>query len=69
MTKTINIKGMMCSHCEATVKKALESLPQVSQAVVSHENGTAVITLEAEVADEVLTKTVEDKDFEVVGIE
>lgn len=69
MTKTINIKGMMCSHCEATVKKALESLPQVSQAVVSHENGTAVITLEAEIADEVLTKTVEDKDFEVVGIE
>lgn len=69
MTKTMNIKGMMCGHCEATVKKALEALPEVASAEVSHENGTAVVTLEKEIADDVLKKTVEDKDYEVVGIE
>lgn len=68
MTKTMNIKGMMCGHCEAAVKKALESLPEVASAEVSHEKGTAVVTLEKEIADDVLKKTVEDKDYEVVEI-
>nr|WP_300654099.1 heavy metal translocating P-type ATPase [uncultured Anaerobutyricum sp.] len=68
MTKTMNIKGMMCGHCEAAVKKALEALPEVASAEVSHEKGTAVITLEKEIADDVLKKTVEDKDYEVVEI-
>lgn len=68
MTKTMNIKGMMCGHCEATVKKALEALPEVASAEVSHEKGTAVVTLEKEIADDVLKKTVEDKDYEVVEI-
>ena len=68
MTKTMNIKGMMCGHCEATVKKALEALPEVASAEVSHEKGTAVVTLEKEIADDVLKKIVEDKDYEVVEI-
>ena len=68
MTKTMNIKGMMCGHCEAAVKKALEALPEVPSAEVSHEKGTAVVTLEKEIADDVLKKTVEDKDYEVVEI-
>lgn len=68
MEKTMEIKGMMCGHCEAAVKKALEELPEVKLADVSHEKGTAVVTLQAEVADEVLKKTVEDKDYEVVSI-
>ena len=68
MTKTMNIKGMMCGHCEAAVKKALEALPEVASAEVSHEKGTAVVTLEKEIADDVLKKTVEDKDYEVVEI-
>ena len=68
MTKTMNIKGMMCGHCEAAVKKALEALPEVDSAEVSHEKGTAVVTLEKEIADDVLKKTVEDKDYEVVEI-
>lgn len=68
MTKTMNIKGMMCGHCEAAVKKALEALPEVVSAEVSHEKGTAVVTLEKEIADEILKKTVEDKDYEVVEI-
>ncbi|MCM1175882.1 MAG: heavy metal translocating P-type ATPase [Blautia sp.] len=68
MEKTIEIKGMMCGHCEATVKKALEALPEVEQVQVSHEKGTAVVTLSAEVADDVLRKTVEEKDYEVVSI-
>lgn len=68
MTKTMNIKGMMCGHCEAAVKKALEALPEVAFAEVSHEKGTAVVTLEKEIADDVLKKTVEDKDYEVVEI-
>ena len=69
MKKTIRIEGMMCGHCEATVKKALEALPQVDAAEVSHTAGTAVVTLNADVADDVLTKAVEDKDYKVTGIE
>ena len=69
MTKTMKIEGMMCGHCEATVKKALEALPEVESAEVSHEAGTAVVTLNADLADDVLKKTVEDKDYNVVGIE
>ena len=69
MTKTIKIEGMMCGHCEATVKKALEALDQVDTAEVSHEAGTAVVTLNSDVSDDVLKKTVEDKDYKVVGIE
>ncbi len=69
MTKTIKIEGMMCGHCEATVKKALEALEQVDSAVVSHEAGTAVITLNGDVDDAVLKETVEAKDYTVTGIE
>lgn len=69
MTKTMKIEGMMCGHCEARVKKCLEALPQVDEAAVSHEAGTAVLTLNAEVADDVLKKTVEDQDYQVLGIE
>ena len=68
MEKTISIEGMMCGHCEATVKKALEALEGVSSAEVSHDKGTAVVILEKDVADDVLTKAVEDKDFKVTGI-
>ena len=69
MTKTMKINGMMCGHCEATVKKALESLDQVTEAAVSHEAGTAVVTLSADIADDVLKQTVEAKDYEVTSIE
>ena len=69
MTKTIKIEGMMCPHCEATVKKALEALPQVDLAEVSHEAGTAVVTLNADVSDDVLKKAVEARDYTVTGIE
>ena len=69
MTKTMKIEGMMCGHCEAAVKKALEALPQVDEAVVSHETGTAELTLNAEIADDVLKKTVEDKDYTVTSVE
>ena len=68
MEKTMEIRGMMCGHCEAAVKKALEALPQVDEAVVSHEKGTAVVKLNAEIADETLKKTVEDKDYQVVSV-
>ena len=68
MKKTIQIEGMMCGHCEATVKKALEALPQVDSAEVSHTAGTAVVTLNAEVEDAVLTQAVEAKDYKVTGI-
>lgn len=68
MEKTMEIKGMMCGHCEATVKKALEALPEVKEAVVSHEKGNAVVILQTEIADEMLKKTVEDHDYEVVSI-
>ena len=69
MEKTLKIEGMMCVHCEARVKKALEALPQVEQAAVSHEAGTAVVTLKSDVSDEVLKKTVEDQDYTVTGIQ
>ena len=69
MTKTIKIEGMMCPHCEATVKKALEALGQVDLAEVSHEAGTAVVTLNADVSDDVLKKAVEARDYTVTGIE
>ena len=69
MKKTIKIEGMMCGHCEATVRKALEALPQVDAAQVSHTAGTAVVTLNAGVADDVLTQAVEAKDYKVTGIE
>lgn len=69
MTKTITIEGMMCGHCEASVKKALEELDGVTEAVVSHEKGTAVVTLSNEISDDVLKKAVEDKDYTVKGIE
>ena len=69
MKKIMHIEGMMCGHCEAAVKKALEALPQVDEAVVSHEAGTAELTLNAEIADAVLKKTVEDKDYTVTSVE
>ena len=69
MKKTISIEGMMCGHCEASVKKALEALDGVTSAEVSHDKGTAVVELEKDVANDVLTKAVEDKDFKVTGIE
>lgn len=69
MTKTVHIEGMMCAHCEATVKKALEALDGVQSAAVSHEAGTAVVTLSADVADDVLKEAVEAKDYTVTGIE
>lgn len=68
MKKIMHIEGMMCGHCEAAVKKALEALPQVDEAVVSHEAGTAELTLNAEIADDVLKKTVEDKDYTVTSV-
>ena len=68
MTKTIGIEGMMCGHCEMTVKKALEAIEGVSEAVVSHEKGNAVVTLSADVNDDVLKKAVEDKDYKVTSI-
>ena len=69
MKKTLTVEGMMCPHCEARVKKALEALPQVDKAVVSHEAGTAIVTLNAEVEDEVLKKAVEAQDYPVTGIQ
>ena len=69
MKKTLHVEGMMCGHCEARVKKALEALPAVDEAVVSHESGTAVVTLNAEVADADLKKAVEDQDYKVTGID
>ena len=69
MTKTMKIEGMMCGHCESAVKKALEALEQVDTAEVSHEAGTAVVTLNSEISNEVLKKTVEDKDYTVTAIE
>ena len=68
MTKTIKINGMMCAHCEAAVKKALEAVENVAEAKVSHETGETVVTLDADVADEVLKKAVEDKEYEVTDI-
>ena len=68
MEKTMEIKGMMCGHCEATVKKALESIPQVTEAIVSHENGTAVVKLSEDISSDVLKETVEAKDYEVTSV-
>ena len=69
MTKTMKIEGMMCGHCEARVKKVLEALAEVDSAEVSHEAGTAVVTLNSDVSDEVLKKTVEDQDYKVTSIQ
>ena len=69
MEKIMNIEGMMCGHCEARVKKCLENLPEVKEAVVSHEKGTAVVALSGEISDDVLKKTVEDQDYKVTGIQ
>ena len=67
MEKTLKIDGMMCAHCEARVKKALEALPEVASAEVSHERGTAVVTLNGEISDETLKKAVEDQGYQVIG--
>ena len=69
MNKTMKIEGMMCGHCEAAVKKALEAIEGVDTAEVSHEKGTAVVTLNADVSDDTLKKVVEDKDYKVTEIE
>lgn len=69
MTKTMKIEGMMCQHCEARVKKTLEAIPGVAAAEVSHEAGTAIVTLNTEVSDADLKKAVEDQDYKVTGIE
>lgn len=69
MTKTMEIEGMMCGHCEARVKKALEAVAGVSEAVVSHETGTAVVTLSEAVSDDVLKKAVEDQDYKVISVQ
>ena len=69
MKKTLKVEGMMCGHCEARVKKALEALPEVDEAVVSHEAGTAIVTLNTEVADDVLKNAVEAQDYKVTGIQ
>ena len=69
MIRTMKIEGMMCGHCEARVKKCLEQLPEVEEALVSHETGTAVVTLRAEVPDDMLRKIVEEQDYKVLGIE
>ncbi len=67
MEKTLKIEGMMCPHCEASVKKALEALEGVKEATASHEAGTAVVTLTGEVTDEALKKAVEEQGYKVTG--
>ena len=69
MEKTMKINGMMCGHCEATVKKTLEALDEVQEAVVSHKAGTAVVKLNAQIEDARLKEVVEAKDYEVVSVE
>ena len=69
MEKTMKINGMMCGHCEARVKKTLEKIEGVAEAKVSYKEGTAILTLSAPVADEVLKQAIEDQDYEVLGIE
>ena len=69
MTKTLKIEGMMCGHCEARVKKCLEALEQVTQAQVSHEAGTAVVSLSADISSEALAKAVEEQDYKVLAVE
>ena len=68
MTKTLKVEGMMCEHCEARVRKALEKLDGVEAAVADHNKGTAVVTLRSDVADDLLKKAVEDQDYTVLGI-
>ena len=69
MEKTMKIEGMMCGHCEARVKKTLEALPEVLEAVVSHEAGTAIVKLKEEISNETLKKTVEEQDYTVTSVE
>ena len=69
MKETVKIEGMMCGHCEARVKKALEALDAVSEAAVSHESGTAVVTLSSDISDEKLKETVEAEDYKVTSIQ
>ena len=69
MTKTLKVEGMMCPHCEARVKKALEAVEGVESAVADHEKGTAVVTLLAPVADEALCAAVQAQDYKVLGVE
>ena len=69
MTKTVKIEGMMCPHCEAIVKGALEGLDNITAAEVSHEAGTAVLTLSDDVSADLIQKTIEDKGYKFVGIE
>ena len=69
MKTTLKVEGMMCPHCEARVKKALEAVPGVAEAVASHVDGTAVVTLSAPVADDVLRAAVEAQDYQVLGVE
>ncbi len=69
MTKTMKVEGMMCVHCEARVKKALEAIPGVESAAADHSAGTAVVTMSSPVADEVLRAAVEAQDYKVLGIE
>ena len=69
MTKTLKIEGMMCGHCEARVKKALEALPQVESAQVSHESGTAVVALSGEITGSELKAAVEAQDYTVTAVE
>ena len=69
MEKTMKIEGMMCGHCEARVKKALEGIEGVTEAVVSHESGTAVVKMDKEIAAETLKEAVEAQDYKVVSVE
>ncbi len=69
MTEVVKIEGMMCAHCEAAVKKAMEALDGVEKAEVSHEKGTAVLTLSKEIPDALVQKTVEEKEYKFIGIE
>lgn len=69
MQKTMKIEGMMCGHCEATVKKTLEAIQGVEEAVVSHETGTAVVTLSGDVSSDILKEAVEAKDYQVLEIQ
>ena len=68
MTKTINVTGLMCHHCEARVQKALEAIPGVEKAVADHTTGTVVVTMTGEIANETLKKAVEEQDYTVTGI-
>lgn len=69
MKKTMKIEGMMCAHCEARVKKALEKLPEIENADVSHVSGTATVTINTDIDDAVLKRTIEEQDYKVTSIE